>query len=41
MRKWFHEGKKGMPLALIHPKECWQLTQLEMELGIQVREYRG
>jgi ATP-dependent RNA helicase DeaD len=34
-------GKKGMSLALIHPKERWQLTQLEKELHLQFREYRG
>lgn len=34
-------GKKGMSLALIHPKERWQLTQLEKELGIRFGEYRG
>ncbi len=34
-------GKKGMSLALIHPKERQQLTQLERELGIRFREHRG
>jgi ATP-dependent RNA helicase DeaD len=34
-------GKKGMSLALIHPKERWQLTQLEKELHVQFREFRG
>jgi hypothetical protein len=30
-----------MSLALVHPKERWQLTQLEKELHVQFREFRG
>jgi ATP-dependent RNA helicase DeaD len=32
-------GKKGMSLALIHPKERWQITKIEEQLKISFREF--
>lgn len=32
-------GKKGMSLALVHPKEKWKLPQLEKALHVNFREY--
>ncbi len=32
-------GKKGMSIALIEPKEKWQITQLEAKLKVTFREY--
>jgi ATP-dependent RNA helicase DeaD len=32
-------GKKGMSLALVHPKEKWKLPQLEKALRVSFREY--
>ncbi len=34
-------GKKGMSLALVHPKEKWKLPQLEKELNVTFREFRS
>ncbi len=33
-------GKKGMSLALIEPKEKWQVTQLETKLKVSFSEWR-
>lgn len=33
-------GKKGMSLALIEPKEKWQITQLEDKLKVRFNEFR-
>jgi ATP-dependent RNA helicase DeaD len=33
-------GKKGMSLALIAPKEKWQITQLETKLKVRFSEFR-
>ena len=33
-------GKKGMSLALIEPKEKWQITQLETKLRVKFSEFR-
>ncbi len=34
-------GKKGMSLALVHPKEKWKLPQIETALRVSFREYRA
>jgi len=34
-------GKKGMSLALVHPKEKWKLPQLENALRVTFKEYRA
>lgn len=34
-------GKKGMSLALVHPKEKWKLPQIEKELHVTFREFRA
>ncbi len=34
-------GKKGMSLALVHPKEKWKLPQLEKALHISFREFHS
>ena len=36
----FRAGKKGMSLALIGPKEKWQITQLEDKLKVRFSEFR-
>ncbi|MDB6137780.1 MAG: ATP-dependent helicase [Verrucomicrobiaceae bacterium] len=34
-------GKKGMSLALVHPKEKWKLPHLEKALHVSFKEYHG